>query len=934
VKLLRQLRKRSSPLELFRDRRHLRFELLEHRNPLAVAAALALSVPTVDERGASFDVTLDFAATAGERLSYFSLDLQPSSPRLVLPGPDYSAFSFAKASPLLDAWRQIGAFNDPGFESTVEYDDSLTAPLNPGLHRLGTLRVDLAQINASLLEPFTVAIHGAGTVIGVSDADRRFRFEPVTFAPASRTVTPIAIHGLDSVDEGSLYTLSIATPESLNAAIVVDWGDGQTVRIPAGQLPSDGKVEHLFRDGDLAATITVGLEYPNGSSATIGSIVANIRNVAPQITLAGASVAVEDVPYRLTLGTVVDPGADTVQRYLIAWGDGTVQTVQADALPPDRTLQHVYRGAAVPESFSISVSIVDEDGTHAARGTLQVDFLAAVPATTITASNVAIQGQTFPLTIGLITGSNSQRVVTVEVDWGDNTLTRLPVEQIPADRRFLKIYTTEPGEFLITVRLFDENFVTLSQVEHPVTVRAAAPLRLDRFQTSASVAGETRLDEQVQATALLSGTGAGSITSARIDWGDGTSPQSVPVEITEGRAKILSSHRYASGGAFLVTLEVTDQQGNVLRAEARAFVTGVRLYQRILEIVGSDQNDIVTVTPESGNRLFASITTPPLPNQRRFVALDDVDGIDLYLGAGDDRAMVSERLTVTTYIDGGPGNDDLQGGSGPNFLYGAAGDDLILGGNDRDILIAGSGIDRLVSYAGDDLLVGAAWNDPLGQRGGAFQTWQADQDLSLRLASLSEQLTLTADGQSDALFGGSGCNVYLTSLADLAIDGPADRLVEHSITAWVEAGWGTRTDPFPDIARIVNPVCNGAAGEANATGEGNGDRQSAARTGPLGESEPANVDRGPPAIFADFRDVNADGQITALDAILVINALNARRSPAGNGQPGWLDTNRDGLLTPLDALEVINYLNVKAPEAEFSTVDPEAIDYWFRQYDD
>ncbi len=66
----------------------------------------------------------------------------------------------------------------------------------------------------------------------------------------------------------------------------------------------------------------------------------------------------------------------------------------------------------------------------------------------------------------------------------------------------------------------------------------------------------------------------------------------------------------------------------------------------------------------------------------------------------------------------------------------------------------------------------------------------------------------------------------------------------------------------------------------------------------------------------------------------MINALNARRSPAGNGLPGWLDANRDGLLTPLDALEVINYLNVKAPEVEFFTIDPEAVDYWFRQFDD
>jgi Ca2+-binding RTX toxin-like protein len=70
-----------------------------------------------------------------------------------------------------------------------------------------------------------------------------------------------------------------------------------------------------------------------------------------------------------------------------------------------------------------------------------------------------------------------------------------------------------------------------------------------------------------------------------------------------------------------------------------------------------------------------------------------------------------------------------------------------------------------------------------------------------------------------------------------------------------------------------------------------------------------------------FLDVNLDGQITALDALVVINLLNANgsgleaedaRIPA-QFRP---DVNRDGSLTPLDALTIINFLNDRTGAGE------------------
>ncbi len=60
------------------------------------------------------------------------------------------------------------------------------------------------------------------------------------------------------------------------------------------------------------------------------------------------------------------------------------------------------------------------------------------------------------------------------------------------------------------------------------------------------------------------------------------------------------------------------------------------------------------------------------------------------------------------------------------------------------------------------------------------------------------------------------------------------------------------------------------------------------------------------------RDVNADGFITPIDALLVINFLNLQGSRSVVGLPApppYRDVNGDNFISPVDALLVINYLN-------------------------
>jgi hypothetical protein len=68
----------------------------------------------------------------------------------------------------------------------------------------------------------------------------------------------------------------------------------------------------------------------------------------------------------------------------------------------------------------------------------------------------------------------------------------------------------------------------------------------------------------------------------------------------------------------------------------------------------------------------------------------------------------------------------------------------------------------------------------------------------------------------------------------------------------------------------------------------------------------------PPSNPLNPFDVSADGLITPLDAIMVINLLNSSgpiKDPLAPSSLGYVDVDADGTVTPTDAILVINQLN-------------------------
>ncbi len=77
--------------------------------------------------------------------------------------------------------------------------------------------------------------------------------------------------------------------------------------------------------------------------------------------------------------------------------------------------------------------------------------------------------------------------------------------------------------------------------------------------------------------------------------------------------------------------------------------------------------------------------------------------------------------------------------------------------------------------------------------------------------------------------------------------------------------------------------------------------------------------------FMKPHDVNDDGKVSALDALVVINHLNGRPSNAGSDDSGFFpDVNDDSRLSPLDVLHVVNVVNNPA------TLPVDANEYWLQ----
>ena len=361
----------------------------------------AISVDLVDEDGSYSD-----------RANAHSVSVGNVAPTLSVSGS--GSASEGSAYTLM-----LGPVSDPGSDTVSQYvihwDDGTSSV------------IDAAGLSTDRSVQHTYADGAASYAVTVDLIDEdgthtnRAGAHNVDVSNVAPTLT---ISGNGSVNEGSPYTLTLGPVSDPGAdsvtQYVIHWGDGSSSVIDAADLSADRTVSHTYADGSGSYAITVDLADEDGSYADrANSFSVSVNDVAPSMTISGSSSVNEGSSYGLTLGSVSDPGNDSVSQYVIHWGDGTNSTVNANELPNDRIVRHTYADGSA--TFAITIDLVNEDGAHLNRANpMSVGVNNVAPTATLSGPASGTSGQAMTFTVNYADpGADTH---TIRWEFGDGTV--------------------------------------------------------------------------------------------------------------------------------------------------------------------------------------------------------------------------------------------------------------------------------------------------------------------------------------------------------------------------------------------------------------------------------------------------------------------------------------------------------------------------------
>ncbi len=172
---------------------------------------------------------------------------------------------------------------------------------------------------------------------------------------------PTASFTVSDIEEGGTLSLDASASTDPDGTIVsYEW-----------DLNSDGSIDATGRTADIAWNLLqsagiddggVGSNYDvtlnvidNSGGVSSHEMTFNVENVAPAINLTGPNIVQEGVPQQFSF-TATDDGDDQITQWRIDWGDGTIQTFDADSV----STFHTYAVGGL--SHQLVVSVTDEDG--------------------------------------------------------------------------------------------------------------------------------------------------------------------------------------------------------------------------------------------------------------------------------------------------------------------------------------------------------------------------------------------------------------------------------------------------------------------------------------------------------------------------------------------------------------------------------------------
>jgi Metallo-peptidase family M12B Reprolysin-like/PKD domain len=356
-----------------------------------------------------------------------------------------------------------------------------------------------------------------------------------TIAVSVAHVAPtLTLSGASSVNEGSLYTLGLASVELAGHAVSgwsINWGDGNT-QVVSGNPSS---VTHTFALGPQSDTISATATDDVNTYSAGNSIVVSVVHVPPMVTISGASSVNEGSVYTLNL-SATEIAAHSISGWVITWGDGSApQNLSGNP----STATHTY--ATGPHSYTISATATDNVSTYPASQPVTVNINHIPP--TLTLSGASSVNENSVYTLGLSGVELAGHAISAwSINWGDGNTQVVSGNPSSVDHTYLAA-----GTCTISASATDD-VSTYAATSRSVTINKVPP--------TLSVTGASTGAPGGIYTLSLLGTEVDSdtITQWVINWGDGNSNT-----ITGNPSS--TSHTYAAPGNFTISAQASDQHG-------------------------------------------------------------------------------------------------------------------------------------------------------------------------------------------------------------------------------------------------------------------------------------------------------------------------------------------------------------------------------------
>jgi hypothetical protein len=349
--------------------------------------------------------------------------------------------------------------------------------------------------------------------------------------------TSIVLSGPAEVNEGAAYELTLtANHPSADASTqwTLQWGDGTT----STALGRTATATHTFVDGPTNVVISAEAVFGGVTHPADNTVAVLVRNVPPLLSLSGPSEIGPGVPYPLFLAAS-DPGADTIQRWNISWGDGVVDTVSGN---PGQAV-HTYTSAVA--NVVITAQAADEDGTYAAGNSVGVRVQeSAAFAIRLAGASSVDEGASYALSM-TTTDPTAEASTEWTVFWGDGSIQNVTGASPTATH----VFADGPAAFnisaLVTLRGVTrptENSVSVAVANVAPTVNLQGPGAIEEGATYRLEIGAP------------SEPGADTVRVRVVHWGDGADET-----LASGGA---ITHVYTNGPRVLeIVVDLEDEDG-------------------------------------------------------------------------------------------------------------------------------------------------------------------------------------------------------------------------------------------------------------------------------------------------------------------------------------------------------------------------------------